>query len=160
MKKNNYPKTFKENIRHFLRFLKETKVYEKFLWEYKNHHNRYIIDNGPSRLDNFFYYIRYYRVPLRDYLIDSSIAFFKTIDGRDFWYNVDDLWLIYIYKNKLYGKSYTISKDDLLYYLRNVVESATKLDYLYKENTIKEIESILDSENVRYVIYYENKKNI
>ena len=155
MKKNNYPKTFKENIRHFLRFLKETKVYEKFLWEYKNHHSRYIIDARPNRLDNFFYYIRYYRVPLRDYLIDSSISFFKTIDGRDFWYNVDDLWLIYIYKNKLYGKSYTISKDDLLYYLRNVVESATKFDYMYKQNTIKEIENILDSENVRYVKYYE-----
>ena len=155
MKKNNYPKTFKENIRHFLRFLKETKVYEKFLWEYKNHHSRYIIDNKDIRLDNFFYYIRYYRVPLRDYLIDSSISFFRTIDGRDFWYNVDDLWLIYIYKNKLYGKSYTISKNDLLYYLRNVVESATKVDYLYKQNTIKEIENILDSENVRYVTYYE-----
>ena len=155
MKKNNYPKTFKENIRHFLRFLKETKVYEKFLWEYKNHHSRYIIDARPNRLDNFFYYIRYYRVPLRDYLIDSSISFFKTIDGRDFWYNVDDLWLIYIYKNKLYGKSYTISKDDLLYYLRNVVEYASKIDYAYKKQTIKEIESILDSENVRYVKYYE-----
>ena len=155
MKKNNYPKTFKENIRHFLRFLKETKVYEKFLWEYKNHHSRYIIDARPNRLDNFFYYIRYYRVPLRDYLIDSSISFFKTIDGRDFWYNVDDLWLIYIYKNKLYGKSYTISKDDLLYYLRNVVESATKFDYMYKQNTIKEIESILDSEKVIYKTYYD-----
>ena len=155
MKKNNYPKTFKENIRHFLRFLKETKVYEKFLWEYKNHHSRYIIDARPNRLDNFFYYIRYYRVPLRDYLIDSSISFFKTIDGRDFWYNVDDLWLIYIYKNKLYGKSYTISKDDLLYYLRNVVESASKIDYAYKKQTIKEIESILDSEKVNYNIYYD-----
>ena len=160
MKKNNYPKTLKENIRHFLRFLKETKVYEKFLWEYKNHHNRYIINNISSRLDNFFHYIRYYKVPLRDYLIDSSISFFKTKDGRDFWYNVDDLWLIYIYKNKLYGKSYTISKDDLFYYLRNVVESATKFDYLYKQKTIKEIENILDSENVRYVTYYEYKKNI
>ena len=160
MKKNNYPKTFQENIRHFLRFLKETKVYEKFIWEYKNHHKRSIINNMPSRLYNFFYYIIYYKVPLRDYLIDSSISFYKTIDGRDFWYNVDDLWLIYIYKNKLYGKSYTISKNDLLYYLRIVVESTTTLDYLYKQNTIKEIENILDSENVKYVTYYEYKKNI
>ena len=155
MKKNNYPKTFKENIRHFLRFLKETKVYEKFLWEYKNHHSRYIIDARPNRLDNFFYYIRYYRVPLRDYLIDSSISFFKTIDGRDFWYNVDDLWLIYIYKNKLYGKSYTISKNYLLCELCNIVESASKIDYAYKKQTIKEIESILDSEKVNYNIYYD-----
>jgi hypothetical protein len=155
MKKNNYPKTLKENIRHFLRFLKETKVYEKFLWEYKNNHSRYIIMNKPNSLDNFFYYIRYYKVPLRDYLIDSSIHFYISKYGRDFWYNVDDLWLIYIYKNKLYGKSYTISKDDLLYYLRNVVESATKFDYIYKQNTIKEIENILDSEKVIYKTYYD-----
>ena len=123
MKKNNYPKTFKENIRHFLRFLKETKVYEKFLWEYKNHHSRYIIDAGynggaivTNRLDNFFYYIRYYRVPLRDYLIDSSISFFKTIDGRDFWYNVDDLWLIYIYKNKFYTWVSRLITKQLVFY--------------------------------------------
>ena len=151
MKSTNYSKTLKENIRIFLRFLKETKVYEKFLWEYKNHNCHYDIND----VINFFDYIKFYKIPFREYLIDSSINFYSSKYGKNFWYRIDDLWLIYIYKNKLYGKSYTISKNYLLCELCNIVESASKIDYAYKKQTIKEIERILDSEKVNYNIYYD-----
>ena len=136
MKKNKISKTKEENIRIFLRFLKNKGFYQQFLKDYRSYSEmyRYTLEV------NFKYKYANSGDNLRNILVRSGIM--HIYDNEEYWTEVDNLWLIYIYENKLYGKNYTCSKKDLLDEIEDIVNV-----FFNNENTVKKAKEILKLEN-------------
>lgn len=101
MKKIKLSKTQSENIRWLCRFLKENDAY----YRYFNHIEKWLklkkTDIGGWKDKKMI-----------DYIYEAYLA--CSYDDEDYFIWLNSLWLIFIYEHKLYGKSYTCSKKQLI----------------------------------------------
>lgn len=133
MKKNKLTFIQRNNIKIFFRFLKERSLYRDFVLDF----TKYRKGVGFNR------FIKNHNIQLIDYIIDTVIGF--NLETYNKWEEIDNLWKIYLYYNKLYGTSYTTSKKRLLNNIKDIIEIYN--DY---EETVNEAKRICETEGVRY----------
>lgn len=133
MKKNKLTFIQRNNIKIFFRFLKERSLYRDFVLDF----TKYRKGVGFNR------FIKNHNIQLIDYIIDTVIGF--NLETYNQWEEIDNLWKIYLYYNKLYGTSYTTSKRRLLNNIKDIIEIYN--DY---EETVNEAKRICEIEGVRY----------
>jgi hypothetical protein len=133
MKKIKLTKNQDKYIRIFFRFLKNNKVFSNFIQDYKKVHG----------YENFLERFKNKPNNLLSYIVDI-IPYYNNEKIKDYWYNIDNKWLIYIYENKLYGKPYTCSKYDLLVSILDIVEVFCD----YDEEVTKKAKKICEIENI------------
>lgn len=147
MKKVKISKSRKEHIRIFFRFLKENKEFSRFCRKVSfklDYYNQNIYDLMKTRNIKLIYYV-----------IDT--VGYSTDEDTE----LDNKWMIFLYENKLYGTSSTVSKNVLLSYILSVIDENISKDketihkcfeILYKEKYHVETLDIL-------IKKYEEKGN-
>lgn len=117
----------------FFRFLKNMDMFDIFVSHCKlsKHYNQTFLER-----------VQLGKLKPRDYLI-STVGFREDDDIAAFFDELDNKWLLFMYDNKMYGTSDTISKNDLLDYIADIIEY-----YPLNEETTKRAREILELEGI------------
>ena len=142
MKKIKLSKTQEERIKIFFRFLKNNNAYSEFVKIVNNFHKCHKIDF--TYLERF----KYYNTQLISMLTESGVlsgyaTSQLTSYSEDYWCELDNKWLIFIYENKLYGKPHYCSKRVLLNSIADSIEM-----FAYNEKTIEKAKQICIKEGI------------
>lgn len=122
-----------KNVAIFLRFLKEHSLYEMFKKDFHDYKKGF----------SFLKLIKHSRIILGNFITDT-IMFYNNLSSER-WIEPDNKWKIYLYNNKIYGTSYTISKKKLLSDIKDIIVVFDEC-----EETVNEAKRICDIEHINY----------
>lgn len=98
----------KEMFKTFLRFLKENKLMETYkdnLYDYVKKHNYKAYEAADFNIQEYIFRYNHDffndRINMEDLMIKYSMVWNYTIEGYDFWKNVDEKWKLYLLDKKL-----------------------------------------------------------
>lgn len=138
MKKIKITEKNKQSYAHLIRFLKDNDYYNEMIYEFKE---SYGIETSMLEI------IKEEQLQMIDYITDLGISFYYSRKGKEYWYEVDDKWLIYLYEHNLFGQNYTCSKKILMERIFDSIQSTTSF---YIEQKLKEI-CIKENYKVKYI---------